>query len=244
MIAKFEKLGTFKSVVEALHEVVQDVTLMCGPNGITMQAMDSSHVCMVEILLNDFKEYKCDSETSLSLSLPSLLKVLKCGDANKHALELSDNGDRLRVLMTRENNDIEVSLKLMEIDNDMLTVPETAYGTVLMVPSTDFKKVVTDCQALGDTVSFTVVENEKTFKVGVKGDVGDISIELPNSAPSENESVEQAFAVRYLLYFTKASALSDKVRISLDGAMPMRVEYRFGDKSHVCYYLAPKMNDD
>lgn len=70
----------FKMVVEAMKDLVTDANLDCSKEGISLQAMDSSHVSLVSLLLRgqDFDHYRCDQEMSLGLNMVSLSKILKC----------------------------------------------------------------------------------------------------------------------------------------------------------------------
>ena len=44
--------------------------------------------------------------------------------------------------------------------------------------------------------------------------------------------------------FSKATSLSDKVKLSLAKDIPILVEYAIGDMGYIRYYLAPKIDDD
>ena len=58
------------------------------------------------------------------------------------------------------------------------------------------------------------------------------------------EPVALNFALRYLNFFTKATALSGQVVLSLSKDVPLVVEYRIEDLGHIRFYLAPKIEDD
>merc|ERR1712194_929939 len=51
-----------------------------GTTGISLQAMDSSHVSLVGLLLraDGFDHFRCDRNISLGINLGSMGKVLKC----------------------------------------------------------------------------------------------------------------------------------------------------------------------
>ncbi len=63
----------------AIKELVTDANFECTENGITLQAMDNSHVALVSVLLEaeGFKRYRCDRPMSLGVNLTSITKVLK-----------------------------------------------------------------------------------------------------------------------------------------------------------------------
>jgi proliferating cell nuclear antigen len=57
------------------------------------------------------------------------------------------------------------------------------------------------------------------------------------------EPVEMTFALRYLNFFTKATALSGTVSLSMSPEVPLNVEYNVEGLGYVRYYLAPKVDD-
>lgn len=59
------KLGSglvFKKIVEAIKDLVKNVNIDAGQTGMSMQAMDSSHVALVSLTLQEdgFEKYRCD----------------------------------------------------------------------------------------------------------------------------------------------------------------------------------------
>lgn len=63
----------------------------------------------------------------------------------------------------------------------------------------------------------------------------------------DNEPIAQAFAIRYLNMFAKATPLAKKVTLKMAPDCPLHVLYELGDDSKLgslSYYLAPKIEDD
>ena len=61
---------------------------------------------------------------------------------------------------------------------------------------------------------------------------------------SLNETVNLAFALRYLNMFTKASSLSPLVSLYLSVEFPLMVEYKLAQLGVLKFYLAPRISDD
>ena len=61
----------FKKIVDSIKDLVSDTNLECASNGITLQAMDSSHVALVALSLKNegFEMYRCDRNISLGMNL-------------------------------------------------------------------------------------------------------------------------------------------------------------------------------
>ena len=103
--------GTFKKITEAMKDLVTEANFDCSTTGISLQAMDSSHVSLVALLLraDGFDHFRCDRNISLGINLTSMGKVLKCcNNDDIVTLKSDDSADvsarlraRARALPTR-----------------------------------------------------------------------------------------------------------------------------------------------
>ncbi|GBF93460.1 proliferating cell nuclear [Raphidocelis subcapitata] len=94
--ARLTQGSLLKKTVDAIKDLVTDCNLECTPAGMSMQAMDSSHVCLVTLLLraDGFEMYRCDRNRMLGLSVGNLAKVLKCaGNDDVITIRAQDEGD-------------------------------------------------------------------------------------------------------------------------------------------------------
>ena len=143
-------------------------------------------------------------------------------------------------------------LKLMEIDNEQLGIPDTPYKCTVTMPSGEFERIVRDLQVMGDTC--TISCSKEGIRFSVSGNMGSGNILLRANATAEKEKdrvmidmeepVELNFALRYLNFFTKAKGLSDTVNIQMSPEVPVVVEFPIEDVGEVKYYLAPKIDED
>merc|ERR1712026_437791 len=123
----------FKKVVESMKDLIRQGTWDCGEKGIQLQAMDSAHVCLVAVSLeaDGFDKYSCDRSMSLGVDMESMNKVLKCA-AKDDIIEISANGtnpDKLKFTFedTGQERISEYEMKLMNIEEEHLAIPETDY---------------------------------------------------------------------------------------------------------------------
>ena len=68
-----------KKVLEAVKDLLTEATWDCNENGMSLQAMDSSHVSLVSLTLNadGFEPYRCDRNCSLGINLARLVLCLE-----------------------------------------------------------------------------------------------------------------------------------------------------------------------
>jgi len=253
-----EPASLFKKILDAIKDLVTDANLDCSNSGITLQAMDSSHVSLVAMLLkkDGFKHYRCDRNISLGINLVSLAKVLKCaGNDDKLTIRAQDNPDTVTFIFESPDDDrvAEFDLKLMNIDSEVLGIPDQDYEATVQLSASHFQKICRDLASIGDTVVIEAAKSSVTFQV--TGDMGTSKLQLRKGnkvdAKTEDlltidlkETVSLIFALRYLNFFTKATALSNQVSLSLSKDVPLAVEYRVEDMGYVRYYLAPKVDEE
>ena len=78
--AKLKEANTFKKLIDSIKDLVTDANLEINFSGISMQAMDSSHVALVSLNLSQdgFEDYRCDKQLTLGLNIQQVAKILKC----------------------------------------------------------------------------------------------------------------------------------------------------------------------
>jgi len=60
-----------KKILDAIKDLVTEASWDCSPNGMSLQAMDTSHVSLVSVALNSegFDKYRCDRNVTLGMNL-------------------------------------------------------------------------------------------------------------------------------------------------------------------------------
>ncbi|KAL6499956.1 hypothetical protein OROGR_027866 [Orobanche gracilis] len=85
-----------KKVMEAVKDLVHDANFDCSATGFSLQAMDSSHVALVALLLRSegFEHYRCDRNLSMGMNLNNMAKMLKCaGNDDIITIKADDGSD-------------------------------------------------------------------------------------------------------------------------------------------------------
>lgn len=239
-----------KNVVDAMKDMLTDVNFGFSETGLRINSMDSSHVSLVAIQLNNecFEQYSLDSNTTLGINLLSFGNIVKSvSDSDKLTLT-SKCGDVLNITCESDKRDFcfQYELKLMCIDTEHVEVPETDYKCRVRMSSVKFNQIVRQLSVFGDTVKISMNADGVSF--GVEGSEGKANIEGRNMS-GENIVIDrcdessQAYAMRYIAFFCKAAPLADTVILEWSEGIPLHVEYRIEEKYSVNYYLAPKIDD-
>jgi len=255
--ARLAQGGLLKKLIEATKELVDSANWDCSQEGISLQAMDSSHVSLVSMLLraDGFESLRCDKNMNLGINMASMAKILKCASNDDViTLEARDETDALTLKFESPKGDknSEYEMKLMDIDAEHLGIPESTYDVVAKMPAAEFQRICRDLSSIGDSVVIGATKEGIEFRA--TGELGSgkttlMQHEDPDEEENEiaidlQEPVELTFALRYLNFFTKATPLSSSVTLSMSKDVPLVVEYRIGDMGYIRYYLAPKIEDE
>eukprot|EP00730_Choanoeca_flexa_P009745 TRINITY_DN1308_c0_g1_i1.p1 TRINITY_DN1308_c0_g1~~TRINITY_DN1308_c0_g1_i1.p1 ORF type:complete len:282 (+),score=85.07 TRINITY_DN1308_c0_g1_i1:67-846(+) len=255
--ARFADASILKKVLDAIKDLVTDANWDCSENGISLQAMDSSHVSLVSLLLSGegLEQYRCDNNMSLGINIASMTKILKTAD-NSDVASMESEADTDVVTFKFENQKNSKSstyeMKLMDIDSEHLGIPEQDYAATVRLPSGEFSKIIRDLSTIGESVEIKVDKEGISFSASGDSGKGTVCLAANPSVDDESDGVEinleeevtLNFALRYLNFFTKATSLSDTVTLSLSQEVPLCVEYTIGEVGFIKYYLAPKIEED
>lgn len=142
--------------MEAISGLVQDCNFDCNDSGIALQAMDNSHVALVSMMLKAeaFSPYRCDRNIALGINLTSLTKVLRAAQSSDIlSIKAEDGPDVVNLVFESSEKDriSEYDIKLMDIDQEHLGIPETDYASSITMPSSEFQRICRDLSAMSES---------------------------------------------------------------------------------------------
>lgn len=253
--ARLSRASVLKHVVDAIKDLCKEVNFDVSSSGLSMQSMDTSHVCLVSFCLmaSGFERFACEEQITLGVNLEHLSRVLKCADADDSITlrSLGSGSDTLSVLIESEDGGriSNADMKLMSIDCDLLEVPEQQSSVQVLLAASRYQRIMRDLSTFGDALQISSsAAEEEGVRFGVSGDIGVLTMDIRKQ--QEDESVEAAgevrmsFALRYMSSFSKAAPLSPRVRLDLVQGMPIRVGYDIGTDGWLKFFLAPKLAEE
>ena len=256
--ARLTEGNLLKKIIEAIKDLVQEANVDCSETGLTMQAMDASHVslCSLNMRSGGFDHFRCDRSISLGLNLANLGKILKCaGNDDVVTLKAEDEPDTLTLMFEAPNQEriSDFELKLMDIETEHLGIPNEEYKCTISMPSNEFQRIIRDLSVIGETCIISCTKEGVRFSVS--GDLGKGNVTVRQSSAVDGDEKEQVkiqmeepvtlnFALRYLGFFTKATPLGPTVKLHMSPDVPIVVEYPMENIGSISYFLAPKIDED
>jgi len=189
----------FRKIVSALSELVEQGNFQVDGNMISFQGMDSSHVSLVSLQLTEsgFSQYRCDSDQCLGIQFAALSKILKCmTPKDSLSIQAQSDGDVVNFIFESmdQSRYSNFELKLNDIDQEQLGIPDTEYETIIEMPSAEFQRICRDLAAIGDTV--TISATKQGVKFSVNGDIGSGDMTIKGMMTNNNGTNKKQSAVK------------------------------------------------
>jgi proliferating cell nuclear antigen len=248
--------GAIRTLFESLKEVLNDVNIAFTKDGMKIITVDGTKVAIIHLRLvkESFELFVCNTPCKLGVNMHSLFKFLKSSGNNDTITMCVTKDDKTRLQIIIENSDkntkITSKLKLLDIDEDILQIPDIEFDSVITMPSNEFQKNCRDLSAIADTL--IIESKDDNFTMTAKGDIGEIEIELGEtqnglvfSKKSEaGNTIRGEFDLKYLTLFIKSSSLCSQVELFLKTDYPLILLYSVANLGSLRYVLAPKISDD
>jgi proliferating cell nuclear antigen len=118
--------------------------------------MDNSHVALVSMMLKAeaFSPFRCDRNVALGINLSSLAKVLRTAQSSDIlTVKAEDSPDVVNLVFESADKDriSDFDIKLMDIDQEHLGIPETDYAASVALPSSEFQRICRDLSAISES---------------------------------------------------------------------------------------------
>lgn len=253
------KINKLVVIFRHLKGIVNDVNIHLSNDMFYIQSMDSSHACLVEVkILSDwFDEYNIKENEVLGINSEILFKVIDCWkEGQEIIIYTKKNNNNLFIDFNGEKQfSKKFELPLIDIESDILDIPEKEYDVDLALKSNDFKELVSELLIFNNTIMFKCSSYEEQVIIEANGGMGAMQVEIKDDdilefAISEDLELSVTYALSYINTMCNFSKLNDSVYIHSSDNVPIKMHYSLDDKdstdskNYVKFYLAPKINED
>jgi len=255
LYARTVQACVLKVLMDAIKDLLVDATLQFCEDGVKLVALDNTHVVMIHLRLDAhrFEEYHCEAPVSIGINLANFQKLLKTVNTTDTLTMFLETSDRNRLGIRVENEDkhtrTEFKLNLLDLDGANFEIPPITFSSVVQLPSTFFQKTVRDMSGLSDKVEMknvgkqliltctgdfcaqeTVLQDTDCVDMdvadGADGPDGPEGPDGPDVPDVPDGAITQGiFSLKYLVLFTKCSALCQTVELYLKNNYPLVVRY-------------------
>jgi proliferating cell nuclear antigen len=253
LLIKTVQSQCIKILIESLKEVLTDINLYFDQNGLKIMTVDNARVALVYVRLfkDNFEEFYTKNKLICGINMIYFFKLLKTV-SNNDVLSIfirADNTNELGIrIENKEKNTVTESfLKMLEISEEKLEIPDIQYDSVISMPSIDLQKYCRDLSIISNHVKISNINNK--FVLESKGDFASQKIfigETENGLifSKKNQNVSETFDLKYLNSFTKSTNLCSTVEIFLKESFPLIIEYNVASLGKLQYCLAPRIKEE
>tara|TARA_B100000686_G_C16616115_1_gene876545 strand:- start:171 stop:944 length:774 start_codon:yes stop_codon:yes gene_type:complete len=249
-----KKVNQFITIFRNLKNQVEEVNINFKKEQMYLQGMDQNHISLFELILQKswFSSYNVKNDLILGLNCSILFLVFNCIEEDqKLNLLVDDNGDKLQISFTCENDEIFdkfYEIPLMDINNELLAIPDVEWPMDLTINIQSFSKIIDQLSIFGIDIKFVCEETQ--IELFSNGDNGKMSVKL-DLDNVEEYSIEEGtvlniiYPLVYVKWICQFMKLSEIVDIHCSENMPMKVFYKLeGDDNYLQFFLAPKIWED
>ena len=246
-----KKCELFINLFNNLKYFTDNVLIRIDKTKMYIQGMDNSHVCVYELKLDNswFNVWNVKNSLDFGINLPLFNKMLHVWSDKQTIIIHDEDGDNLNIEFTSDVTGVfnkYLVLPLMDIDCEMLGIPDTEYEADITLISCKMKQIMDELSSFNDTINLNCNEErvaidatscEGSMKVVIKID------DIESLAVMEGETIESSFSIKYIAYMCQFHKISENCTISLSANTPMKMKYDIDENSDMVFYLAPKMID-
>ena len=243
LTATFSSAKQLRAIAEAIHDLVHEVNIYVDSDGLSIQAMDTSHICLITVNLSsqDFDVYECDENMTLGVNVSSLIKSLKCAGPDDRVKLSCTSEDALHLeFVSDEARAADFELKLMTIEAERFEIPPVDSPIRFTMAAPTLARAIKDLSTLGDTLLLSMTKDDVTLTC--EGDIGRATISF--GSVCDEVKLRHRFSLKHFVSIAKAAVLTDDVTLELVADMPIGIEYAITSRSSVKFHLAPKMDED
>jgi proliferating cell nuclear antigen len=239
-----------KVLCDVLKETLNDVNFVFDSEGMRVMAMDGSQVALVHLKLyaDRFEYFKCEQTFHVGLNMLNLFKLIKTV-TNMDSLTFYIDDDNpnefgIRIENADRNSHTTFNLKMLDIDEAEIRIPDIQLDSVITMPSNDFQRICRDMYHIADYIEIST--SDHMLKLSCSGDfasqetlIGEASHGLVFSRTNEDEDITGKFSLKYINLFTKSTNLSNNLQIFLKKGYPFMLKYNVANLGDIMFCLAP-----
>jgi len=249
-INNIEKTSIFCHIFKCLKDVVDIVTLDFKEEGLYFQAMDSSHICLCELLLSSkwFDKYTLDKCEVVSIPTIGIFQVLHCFKETQ-TIHMEYIQEILNIDFIGENMmGKSFTLKTMECDSELLDIPDVDYSVDIEIKSNELNTIIQELTIFSDEIKF--ICKDDLLKLVSNGEIGTMNVEINDDhiisyASEENLELIRKFSTKYFKQACSFYKISENINLHLEVNSPIKIAYYIeNEESYFKFYIAPKIDDD
>ena len=238
--------SAFKSTFEVLKDILNDVNIYFRPQGMYIVTLDTARTSLIDLFLaaDNFEEYQCDQEEIIAgINISNTFKLMKT-ITNNDVIKLEINSKEfmdIEITSESKKTSTKFQLKLLDINENSIEVPDVMMSTITTLPSADFQRLCRDMSNIGTDIEIRRIGDQIKFRCDGDFANQETSIDCLDESPE----IMGTYSLKYLNIFTKATSMCASVQIIQEtGNRFLILKYNVANLGELKFYLATKVSED
>lgn len=263
--------SSFRVLIEALKEILKDVNIKFtvqdpdNPNsgGMTIVAMNVSRSVLIKLRLpaKCFDSYHCKPKNNgrqllVGVNMNSLFKLIKTMSNDDNLTLFIDENDINNLGIRLENGEknyvTTYKLKLLELENFDMPIPDSTFPFMISVPSERLHKIIRDASSIAEYIDIKFVDTQEhpnTLIFSCRGEFASQETVLTdrtegfcvNKTKDEtNDTIVQGvYDLKNLTLFSKCGNLCNNIELYMKNNYPLFIKYQVANLGCVFLVLSP-----
>jgi len=249
--------SVFKSLVEALKDIIMETNIHVTKEGITIKAISQSDSIAIQVKLyaEHFASFECKKDLVLGVTIPNLFKITRTivnNDTLTLFVDEEEYNTEPKISIRIENEEFNkmstYKLKLIDLDTPEFPADNLySSGNLIIMPSSQFQKTCREAKNLAEVIEIISADGQLNFCCNgefASADTiyGDKKDKMSFESLDENKgTIHQGyFSLDDLTSFSKCSSLSSNVKLIIHNEKPLIIEYTIGQMGEIKILLAPQ----
>ena len=159
VLTSAKKVQIFADIFRNLKNILTDVNISFSEIGLYIQGMDVTHALLVELKIKKewFDNYNVTKNITMGINCETFFKILNClKDDQNIKLNFDEDDDKLSISFSEgESISKDFELNLMEIDAELMDIPEKEYQMDICLKSQEFTDLIKELTIFNDIAGVT-----------------------------------------------------------------------------------------
>lgn len=243
-----KETAKWKAVFDIVTGILDDIYLEASPEGIEIEGMDPSHLCMVHLTIpkEAVPSYVSPETRLYHVNGNDVKRILAHLSPTPIAITFDPKVNKLIFkTTTKPIRSFNTSL-VAEGEYEETPRPDIDFNSTVKIATDHFANAIKDMQMMGDYATFTTMENR--FFIETHGDSGETMCEFDEfkESPILKKAAPQTtiLSVEYLADIAKSVAIADDVEIAFSSEMPCRFIFKSVSGITLFWFLAPRIEEE
>lgn len=239
------KMDVLRELVEVIATLVPEAKLVVSKDGVSVKAVDPSHVAMLVLTLNKsaFEEFTGES-TEIGIDVEKfkeILRLSKPGDL----IDLQYDGGKNRLVVKVG----KVTRHMSVVDPAGITdpkVPNVSPPGVAVVSMDELRQGIRGSESISDHV--TLVLEPSGFTMHSEGETDRVDLHIPKEGLKRlevKEAVRSMYPLDFFSSMVKSITSSETATLHVGNEYPLKIEFSVAnERGEGRFLLAPRVEED